>query len=108
MAKYYALITGRGYGCDYTIGCNVQFMELNTATDEPKDIYKQVVKKVIHYFGDDRIESIKVVKVTEEFDFDLAGYAADVRKRKAEGEAKAAKAERLKQFEALKKEFGEG
>lgn len=108
MAEYYALITGKGYGCDYTIGCNIAFKKLKTTSDDPKQVYKSVVKEVIHYYRPEEIEAVKVIKVDQEFDFDVAGYVAEMKARQAAGEAKAAKAERLKQFEALKKEFGEG
>jgi len=37
MAKYVALLTGSGYGCDYTIGCNKNF-EVFTANDESEAI----------------------------------------------------------------------
>ena len=62
--KYVALLTGEGYGCDYTIGCNKKF-EVFEAADESAALKK--CKELWEYCGgangEPRVEKIELYAI---------------------------------------------
>jgi len=63
MKQYIALIEGAGEGCDYTIGCNLNW-SMFAATDE-EEILKEV-KDIYDFYGrEERVESIKILEIAE-------------------------------------------
>lgn len=93
--KFYALITGKGCGCDYTIACNVKFQELEAKT------WEEAKREAYEIADDDRIESVKIVFVTAEEDVDMDNIEAMRESEAAYREREKRRAEYLK----LKKEF---
>jgi len=62
MKKFYALITGDGEGCDYTIGCNVNFEELKAETW----IEARAEAKI--WLRDSRVLSVRILECIKEAD----------------------------------------
>ena len=100
---YYALMTGVGGGCDYTIGCNKVFKELK-ATD-PLGLMKEVIELFDYYGGEERVKEIKVLTVSSIELFDLNSLIQS-RKEDALQEQRAEKEK--KEYERLKEKFKEG
>jgi hypothetical protein len=94
MAKYVALLTGSGYGCDYTIGCNKNF-EVFTANDESEAIKRCRQKWEDYSKGEPRIESIQLflVEATIEVPVRQWNEQGEADSEKAAAEAELAQAE---------------
>ena len=102
--KYVALFTGRGNGCDYTIGCNKNFITFEeTNDDEALAKCKETWKDHGGSAGTPRVETIRLFIVSKEvpvqtYDWNVQDEK-DRERRKAEQELKAAeeKAAKLRQ-----------
>lgn len=113
IAGYYALITGQGEGCDYTIGCNMRFEKLKATNIS--DARKECIEVFKRYdiSEDDgsphdelRIESIVMLEVSVEEKVDISGILASARKVSAEKEKVDAEMREREQFERLRKKYG--
>lgn len=103
--KYLVLIEGKGYGCDYTIGCNKEWIELNLSDDIEK-AEEDAIDHILKYYGDEeRVESIKIVPYNFIIMADLQGYLNEM-KFKEEAAAQAINdANEKAEYERLKKKF---
>lgn len=103
--KYYvAVITGVGYGCDYTIGCNINVKYFTT---EGNETVEDNVKEICDYYGRDQIEKVEVFEYTnlERFtDFD-ALFAEEIEEAEREAEEEQRKADEA-EFQRLAKKLG--
>ncbi len=107
MKTFYVYYEGRGEGCDYTIGCN-----LNVEIVKAKNV-EEVVKKITDEWDEcgfnyveSRYAAVTIIEAPSTTDVDINGYIV-------EAKAKAAERIRLKEedkekaeFERLKKKFG--
>ena len=103
---YYALVKGRGDGCDYTIGCNLTWTRLKAVSLEQAkmEAITNYPPSIDRDFGTD-IESILILGVVDE-----ANLAIELDARRAETHAEKKKAEQAKkraEFERLKRELGQ-
>jgi hypothetical protein len=101
---YYALIKGSGEGCDYTIGCNIQWMRIEA--DDDAAAIRAAIDDIRHSIDSELdIESIKLLAVIREID--MAAALEDARREKKKEEADQRRARTLAEIERLKKEIGE-
>lgn len=106
MPKYMALLESHQPGCDWSISCGKDFVELKSekyegAIDECFQIYEDHGGR----HGDPKVDEIKLLEVSKAFPIDLSSYNSD---REAEEEAEAQKMrdeEDREQYERLKKKF---
>ena len=84
MSLFLALITGKGRGCDYTIGCNKtwRFLEARTVQEALKEAEKTCFDNM---GGEDTIENVVLVKAGKDVLLDIHGI---VQKRKEAEQAK--------------------
>lgn len=68
---FYVLLTGQGYGCDYTIGCNKTFKRLEAETWEEAE---KEVAKICGEYSEPDIAKARILEVTEAKNFDVAGW----------------------------------
>jgi hypothetical protein len=100
---FYVLLEGEGgrsSGCDYTIGCNLNYEQLDAVTwDDAK-------KEVAHMLEESsRIEGAVILEVAKREAFDVDKWKSD-QKAASQKEAETAdEAARRKQYEKLKEEF---
>lgn len=65
------LLKGIGYGCDYTIGCNMRWEFVKEATDE-------CLEEIYHaYGGKDGVSEMTVVSFNKKVDVDLSKFEND-------------------------------
>lgn len=101
--RLYAYYKGRGEGCDYTIGCNLQIARLSATTMEAAII--EAVGDEWNEHDDERIEKITILRVTEEVD--CADRIAQLRAQREEAKKARDVAAKRAQLERLKRELGE-
>jgi len=77
--KYYALMIGKGEGCDYTIGCNKDFRQLEATTivEARKEIEDYLMERNI-----DDFELIQILSVSSFIDFDIEEFKDFLSKEK--------------------------
>lgn len=69
MAKYVALITGRGDGCDYSIDCNVTFRKFEANSID--EAVEYVLENVVEYYGYDRFEDYEILEISGDITKDV-------------------------------------
>ena len=75
MRKFIVLLTGRGEGCDYTIGCGYKFYfkEANSAQEVWNSIKSDYVNFEEDYIDKDSLSKVEIVEVSKDslsIDFD--------------------------------------
>jgi hypothetical protein len=100
--KYYLLLEGHGYGCDYTIGCNLKWEIIEAESDA---LAAARAKEIIVDYSPDRIKTATLVKI-ESPPIDLRPFLDERVNNKKQQEEAAAKEKRRKEFEKLQQEFG--
>lgn len=91
---YVFCITGKGEGCDYTIGCNMKFETHELANTD--DAYDKA-REIFEWYGSDsnRIEAIDIYEVSNVCHAPVGNWAEETIKesRRRELKDKVAKAE---------------
>jgi len=105
---YYALYTGHGHGCDYTIGCNETFQKLRAVGMDGAKL--EAIAEAPHGISRDQwgsvyTEKILVLAVVDECD--LAPEIVAERARKVEEQQADEVAKKRAEFERLKRELGQ-
>ena len=119
MAKYIAIRVQNGEGCDYTIGCGINYVEVEADSfeeafeklkvqcyldDYEDECYLEGLENLRH--GEMSLKSFTIYEVAAERD-DIYETWLDNLIAKAEGAEQASETEaRRKQYEELQKEFG--
>lgn len=116
--KYFAYMNNDG-GCDYTIGCNRELVEL------PANSMREALELLRHelvehgrasvdeersYFTSDigELREITVFEVSNSVQVDVGPIKAQHKERQRELEKERKQSERRAEYERLKQEFGEG
>jgi len=102
--KYLVLLEGVGEGCDYTIGCNKNWEEMDLS-DDIKEAKTQAVKHVAEWYGSDRVESVQLVPVASIETVDLQGYLDEQERKERQEEAAKKEAAEKAEYERLKEKF---
>ena len=110
--RYYLYAVGKGYGCDYTIGCNLAMMPLDASTIEGAQAEAKRLLGEDHYAdleppGRDgfSIETASILCVAEEVAVPLEELRAKAQaEEEAWGKVEAEKEERT-EYERLKAKF---
>jgi len=102
--KYIAHVVQNGEGCDYTIGCGLDVVELTASDLEgAKQELKEVIKE--RFFDDTALESAVIYEVSNAHDVDL-----DVIYNSMDDDVQSEKSERqrlsdFEEYQRLKKKF---
>ncbi len=102
---FYALLTGEGEGCDYTIECDRTFKKLKATTWEEA---RAEVGKLCGEYSEPSIAKAMILQVENREEFDAKGW---YKKRKEDLKVAKDKEDEVKRkelYEKLKKEFGQG
>jgi len=78
---YIVLLEGVGEGCDYTIGCNRTWVNINC---EPSEIEKVLIELAKEYGGEDRIDNMVVYEEKPVYSCDVSLLLEDFRRQKEE------------------------
>lgn len=66
---YYALLKGKGEGCDYTIGCNMMYQKLQVNNlEDAKAELNIIFEDAGGFQHEDGWEEVKLIEVTKEID----------------------------------------
>lgn len=105
MKKFYVYYQGKGYGCDYTIGCNLRVEEHEVEDiQEVIDALNQEIEESPSY-AEERIESIRVIEVANERKLDIDDIVLNIRKKeRAEEEARIEEKEKA-ELKRLKEKY---
>jgi hypothetical protein len=108
-------LDGGDGGCDHTIGCNMVVVELpekiQTMSEARAYVFTDMEDRhkpgMVHYYGIDNIQSVTIYEIKEKLEVDMTSYLKILADNKrAAAQAAQEEAER-KEFERLKKKFGE-
>ena len=100
-AKYYVFLIGIGCGCDYTIGCNIEFCSLSAQTLE--DARKEVADEHVGEGG--AHEDAIIIEASQVETFDVEGHVQNVMAAKDEDKRLADSKKERKEYERLKSKF---
>lgn len=95
----------QGGGCDYTIGCDKNWVELKSESLEAahKELADYIVEN--HMREEARLEIVTLLQA-EEYDFDISAVYAEADDAKASRKAEKKAAEERAELERLKKKYG--
>lgn len=99
---YYIFAEGPGEGCDYTIGCNQAFEELEATNME------EAQKAAREWYNDrssESVESMTIIEVSNAIDCDIDGWLKEARDARAARKKVKDEAEKRATFERLKAKF---
>jgi len=100
--KFLILLEQNGEGCDYTIGCGINFEEI-----EAKDL-KSACQRVVENYGDGEysceggLKSIRVIEIADESSMDMDSLEKFLEKEDADEQRN----EMIKQYLDLKQRLG--
>jgi hypothetical protein len=101
---FVVLLTGQGEGCDFTIGCNRCWRDLRAATWEEA---LAEVPAVLQGFGEPQVATATILHVVAAQDFPVASWRQLQEAEQARRDQEAQKELRRRQYEELRREFGE-
>ena len=100
--EYWVLLTGHGEGCDYTIGCNLNWRKLKTTNLE--EVIEEV-KEIIDEYADPSIVGAKVLRVCDIMDIDIKEIKENKNKLIEEQKQKELKEKERAELERLKNKY---
>jgi len=105
MKTFYVYYEGRGYGCDYTIGCNLRVEVINAESAE--EVWAQVKEEVEESptYAEERIESVTVIEAAGVTKLDIEDLTRDIREQQEQDKKAKKEAEERAEYERLKKKF---
>lgn len=106
MKSFYAYYEGKGYGCDYTIGCNIRVDAIQAESVE--DAIAEVKEKIEESpdYAEERIESVTIIEVASATKLDIEDFTRDIREQQVAEEQAKKEAEERAEYERLKQKFG--
>jgi len=108
--KFLLCVIGRGEGCDYTIGCNLNFHELSSQTKEGARIEAKAHLGE-EYYGDlgsltgCRIQAAELFEVSSKEELPLNTWRRDSELAQNKKEIKREEAAEKQEYERLKKKY---
>ena len=119
MKKYIALITGRGEGCDYTIGCNLKWREVKNVSSMAEAVDKL---RSIFLDTDDETDweeypseygeteggypKIEILEVTSSLDLDMEEISAEGERRATKARASNIEQKEREELKRLTTKYG--
>lgn len=104
MSKFVAYLLQKGGGCDYTIGCGRNLINLESGN--MVDAILEMREELRNFSGESELESVKVMHISEEYDCPVGLWYSEIQ-QEYERQALAIIEERDRiEFERLKRKYG--
>ena len=102
--KYIAHVVQNGEGCDYTIGCGLQVVQLSADNlEDAKQELKEIIKE--QYFDDQELESAVIYEVSNAHDVDLDAIYNNMNDDAQSEEVERQRISDFEEYQRLKKKF---
>lgn len=106
MGKFICFIKQDGEGCDYTIGCGLNLLQLkSTNMDDAIQEMKDIIKEEYNHY-ESKLGFCTVYEVSETHKLNVKGYYNQLESEKFELKKKLQEEKERQEFERLKKKFG--
>lgn len=105
MKDFFVYYKGRGYGCDYTIGCNLCVEK--RAADSIEEVIEEITEEIEESpdYSEERIESITIIEVAQERKLDIESITSNIRQQQLAQEKAEEEARERAELERLKKKY---
>jgi len=106
MKTFYVYYEGRGYGCDYTIGCNSN-VEVYKA-ENVEEVIREISKEWDDYlpkYVEERYDSITIIEAASITEVDISGYIAKAEAKEEEEKKRREEVKERAEFERLKEKY---
>lgn len=102
MKIYKAYLFQEG-GCDYTIGCGHQIVDIEAISMTEA---KEKILEIIDYYSINNLDSVEIYEISEVFEVDLDAIKYKIKKEEENAKFMQKELEELKEFERLKNKYG--